>query len=363
MSSPEQEDVALGVPPVPAESVRDEPAEANAAAAGLVAGLLEGRRSGTDDETADAAEEAMSMDELPLWVEEPAVGQPEGRPAAGAVDLPDLGAQLREVAQAWQETVPDGRGTADDLRAVLEADVEALHVRWENVASLPDGAEPTAAAAPGRADARSAATAVDAALRDADRHAESLTGVPEWQQVRIVRDAVSRLWHTLAERAGESAGRLLGDQRVSEFLRTVSVRACETIARLAQLAADRLRRDRVALPSAEALLALGAAAGVYSRSVRRSNGLPAAEALLVLGGGPRQEEAPTRSAAEVDAPGLVAMGRALRRPGPAIQLSATAARLRSGSPAQGRRGAPAAEQPAHLTPGVAEQRGRKPHQR
>ncbi|MFF2744004.1 hypothetical protein ACFVVA_00520 [Kitasatospora sp. NPDC058048] len=243
-----------------------------------------------DQGSVEAVDETPAGDELPLWGTELPLARTEDRQAPESADLPDLRAQLYEVAEAWKEAVPEGRSTAGDLRAVLEADVEALQVHWQHVAALPDASEAPAADGTGHVGTRSAAMAVNAALRAVDRHALALRAVPEWQQLRTVRDAVSWVWDTLAERAGESAGRLLDDRRVAEFLRNVSVRACETIARLSRLAADRLRPDRAALPSAEALLALGNAASAYGRSARRPGDLPTGEALLVLGGGPRPGE-------------------------------------------------------------------------
>ncbi|MFG2907684.1 hypothetical protein ACGF13_21795 [Kitasatospora sp. NPDC048286] len=207
------------------------------------------------------------------------------------MDLPDLRAQLCEVAEAWEEVAPEELDACDDLRAVLEADVEALQARWQHVAGLPDASEAVAAGPTGHSGARGAAVAVNAALREADRDDLALRGVPEWQQLRAVRDAVSRIWQTLVARAGEAAGRLLRDRRVAEFLRTMSIRACETIARLARLAADRLRGGRAAPASAEALLALGRAASAYGRSARQPGEPATAEALLVLGAGPREDPA------------------------------------------------------------------------
>lgn len=240
-------------------------------------------------EPEDVVDAATTVDELRLWDGELSVDRPNARPSGGSAaagaDLPDLGARLDGVVRAWEETL----GTSDDLRAALEADVETLQARRQHVAGLPDASDAVAAGATGHSGVRSAAAAVNSALREADRHDLALRGVPEWQQLRAVRDAVSRVWQTLVARAGEAAGRLLGDRRVSGFLRDMSLRACETIARLAQLAADRLRRGRAATPGAEALLALGSAASGYGRSVRQSGGPSTVEALLVLGAGPRED--------------------------------------------------------------------------
>ncbi|WP_158844696.1 hypothetical protein [Streptomyces sp. NRRL WC-3742] len=300
---------------------------------------------------------ATQVDELPLWTEEGNSEPTTDRSATENTSLPDLKAQLGEVAAAWQEIVPAERGTAEDLRAVLEADVQALQVRWQSVAAAPRGGG--VVVANGDADRR--ADAVNAALRDADRQAPALHGVPEWQELRAVRGEVGRLWRSLAAQAGEFAERLFRDRRVSEFLRNVSIRACETIASLAQSAADRLRRGRTALPSAEVLLALGNSANSYATSAWSHGRLPTAEALLASGIS-RQDRSPARTDTEVDIPGLVALGRALRKPGPGSGVSAVAARLRSGGD-QVRPGAPAGDEAKSQGPGVTAQACRRPRQR
>ncbi|MFF2119320.1 hypothetical protein ACFVXH_18540 [Kitasatospora sp. NPDC058184] len=269
------------------------------------------------------------------------------------VGLPDLRVQLREVMEAWKEIVPEGRSTADDLRVILEADVEALRVRWQQVAATSRG--PAGRGVQGttvQPAAGHGAEAVNAALRDAERCGPDLRGLEEWRQLGAVREAVGRLWRTLALRAGEYAGRLFADHRVSEFLRNVSIHACETIARLAQRGSDRLRRGQIALPSAEALLVLGNAAGAYSLSARRQDGGPNAGTPSIT----------------VDVPELRRMGEALQRPGPTAaqpgSVSARAATARSARTSPRRPTAAAGERPAHLRRGGSSvQPGRTPKQR
>ncbi|MFF2615932.1 hypothetical protein [Kitasatospora sp. NPDC058046] len=292
-------------------------------------------------------------DQLPLWTEK-GTAEPSGaRLVTDEAGLPDLKAQLREVMEAWKEIVPAGRSTADDLRVILEADVEALRVRWQQVAMPSDGsAGRDEQGVSGWPAAGWGAEAVNAALRDAERCDPDLRGLEEWRQLGAVREAVGRLWRSLALSAGEYAGRLFADHRVSEFLRNVSIHACETIARLAQLASDRLRRGQTALPSAEALLVLGDAAGAYSRSARRQDGAPAAGAPGIT----------------VDVPGLRRMGEALQRPGPTAaqpgSVSAGAATARSARTSPRRPTAAAGERPAHLRRGGSSvQSGRTPKQR
>ncbi|MEV6731473.1 MULTISPECIES: hypothetical protein [unclassified Streptomyces] len=86
------------------------------------------------------------------------------------------------------------------------------------------------------------------------------------QKIQTVRGVAGHLWTVLKDRAGEYFDQLRSDVRVSAFFRDLSARACDKIAGWAQAAADRLRQDTWGsehggdLPSAEALLHLGAAA-------------------------------------------------------------------------------------------------------
>ncbi|MFF2073405.1 hypothetical protein ACFVXG_01465 [Kitasatospora sp. NPDC058162] len=363
--SAEQDDIILGVPPARDEGTWDRLAEEDAVAAGLV-GSGAGDVSGTQEIVA-AGLRATQPDELPLW-EEQGIGPSEPGEAADRAGLPDLKAQLREVVEAWREIVPDGSSSADDLRVALEADVQALQVRWQNIAATP--AAPAVATVKGvtaSATAGRSAEAVNAALRDADRSHPALRDLAEWREIRAVREAVGRLWGSLTTKAGESVHRLLADRRVSEFLRSASIHACERIAQLAQQGADFLRARQGSLPTAEALLALGETASAYGASARRQASLPTAEALLSSGATlqPVPRSSPPSSA--VDVPGLRRMGQALERPGPAAaqtrRVSANAAKARSVGQPPRRSAAGVGEQPAHLRRGGAPvQPGRTPKQ-
>lgn len=305
-------------------------------------------------------------DELPLW-EEPRSGDP-GRHLSmtDGVGLPELRAQLRDVVDAWKEIVHDGHSSADDLWAALEADVQALQVRWRHGAARPGA--PAAGEGTAVSTTMQSAKAVNAVLHDADRLHPALRGLEEWRHIRTVREAVGRLWRTLVTKAGESAQRLLGDRRVSEFLRVASIHACERMAQLACQGADSLRRQQAVLPTAETLLALGQAAGEYSTSARRQGGRPTAEALLTPGAAIRTIPAAVPPSVTVDVPGLRRMGEALARP------NSTAAQRRSVLPtaaqAKSPRGVPqrsapaAGEQPLYLRrDGSALRQGHKPGQR
>ncbi|MEU6547907.1 hypothetical protein [Streptomyces sp. NPDC046859] len=57
-----------------------------------------------------------------------------------------------------------------------------------------------------------------------------------------MRGAFGHLFHVMKERAGEHFDRLMEDHRVGEFIRKVSIAACDKIAGWAQAAADHLRR-------------------------------------------------------------------------------------------------------------------------
>jgi hypothetical protein len=228
-------------------------------------------------------------------------------------------------------------------------------------------------------DRQQRAAAVNTALGEADAHAPALQDLPEWQRIQTVRGAVGHLFRVIRERAGEHFGRLMGDGRVADFVRRVSLRACERIAGWAQAGADRLRAldergtdRREELPSAEALLRLGGAASAY-RGPRRGDG-----------------GTPPANGGTVDIPAMRKMGEALNRPMPG-RVSSAAARGRSATAKSaksttakskksatdkstksatakrgGKKAAPGStEQPGHLRRGGAEQQpqSRKPNHR
>ncbi|WP_190208556.1 SNF2-related protein [Streptomyces fumanus] len=326
----------------------------------------EGRveRTGPTEPAPPAAPE--SDVDLPLWTGPTgASGPEEDRPL-------DIVADFAAVQEAWDEHVPADKGTSADLFATVEDELQRLEALFADALSKlypPAEVQPAptapAAAAPAEAekapDRKQSANAVNVALREADAHAPALQDLPEWQRIQSVRGAFGHLMHVMKERAGEHFGKLMADGRVADFVRRVSIKACETVAGWAQAAADKLRRPdergtarREELPSAEALLRLGDAALEY-RGPRRA------------GGGSTPPSA-NGTAAPVDIPAMRKMGEALNRPMPgAKRVSATAARGRSTTIKQrGKNPAPGsgAEQAGHLRRGGAEQpQARKPTQR
>jgi hypothetical protein len=313
--------------------------------------------------------------ELPLWT-----GPEDTDPAQDSFDVI---ADFAAVKDAWNEHVPADRGTGDDLFAELDEPLNRLEALFAEVAAkvkpapaaAPAAAvqstEPDAAAAPSPGeqeappkafDPQQSAEAVNAALRDADAHAPALQDLPEWQRIQSVRGAFGHLMHVIKERAGEHLGNFMADSRVSDWLRRVSIRACEKVAEWAQGAADKMRRPdergtdkREGLPSAEALQRLGDAALEYSRPRHRGGGTP---------------PPPSNGAANpVDIPAMRKMGEALNRPMPGAKrgVSTAAARGRSTTTAKkgGKKPAPGGtEQARHLRrDGVEQQQTRKPTQR
>ncbi|UQI49853.1 hypothetical protein M1P56_35790 (plasmid) [Streptomyces sp. HU2014] len=312
-------------------------------------------------------------EELPLW-NGPAGSDPvEDRPL-------DVVADFEAVQEAWDEHVPADKGTGADLFASVETELNRLEsLLAEAIAKVkPDpepqtaaavqSAEPAAAPSPAEPeeaakdrDPQQSADAVNMALREADAHAPALQELPEWQRIQGVRGAFSHLMTVIKERAGEHFDKLMGDGRVADFVRRVSIGVCEKVAGWAQAGADRLRRndDRgTGLPSAEALLRLGDAAFEY-RGPRRADG----------GGTPPPNPPANGAAGPVDIAALRRMGEALNRPMPGAKrgVSTAAARGRSTTTAKrgGKKAAPGgAEQAGHLRRGAAEQpQARKPNQR
>ncbi|MFE7212528.1 SNF2-related protein [Streptomyces sp. NPDC057611] len=329
-----------------------------------------------EDQPAPATAEPLG--EMPLWT-----GPADSGPAEDPVDVV---ADFAAVQEAWDEHVPADKGTGDDLFATVEDELHRLEALFAEAvakmkptpepqaapATVPaaavQSAEPQPAAAPSPAepeaaqkdpDPQQSADAVNTALREADAHAPALRHLPEWQRIQSVRGAFGHLMHVIKERAGEHFGKLMADSRVTDFVRRVSIRACEKVAGWAQSAADRLRRTderdtdkREDLPSAEALLRLGDAALEY-RGPRRGDG-----------------GTPPPPANPVDIPAMRKMGEALNRPMPGATkrgVSTAAARGRSTTTAKrgGRQAAPGGtEQAGYLRRSSAEQpQARKPNQR
>ncbi|MEV6147036.1 DEAD/DEAH box helicase family protein [Streptomyces sp. NPDC051992] len=326
--------------------------------------------------------------ELPLWTG-PAEdsGPEEDRPL-------DVFADFAAVREAWDELVPAEKGTGADLFATVEDELQRLETLFADAvaklnppaepqpapeaepaleaepapASATEGQQPAepaaapAAAAPAEPekaeadrDPQQSAEAVNTALREADAHAPALQDLPEWQRIQSVRGAFGHLMHVMKERAGEHFGKFMADSRVSNFVRRLSIAACEGVAGWAQAAADKLRGpdERGELPSAEALLRLGDAALDYRGPRRAGGGTPPS----------------TNGAADpADIPAMRKMGEALNKPLPGAKrgVSAAAARGRSTTTKRGKKPAPggSTEQAGHLRRGGAEQpQARKPTQR
>ncbi|MFI2764864.1 SNF2-related protein [Streptomyces echinatus] len=313
--------------------------------------------------------------ELPLFTGPPdTFWQAEDRPV-------DVVSHFAAVQEAWDEHVPAKKGTGADLFDSVQEDLQRLEELLADViakaapAPAPDvppaAAQPAAPTPPEPTEAEAAQQApdpqhdageVNAALLQADGHAPALRDLPEWQRIQTVRGAFGNLMRVMRERAGEHFDRLMGDGRVTDFVRRVSIRACEKVAGWAQAAADRLRRDdehgaeRRDLPSVEALLRLGDAAGQYS-SPRR-------------GGGSAPTPPPAdRTPGPLNVPAMREMGEALARPMPGVtkRVSTAAARGRSTTAKRTtKKPAPGlgTEQSGHLRrDGADQQQIRKPNQR
>ncbi|MFD4865297.1 hypothetical protein [Streptomyces sp. NPDC058412] len=282
--------------------------------------------------------------DLPLWKAwTPAGGTGEETTASADADAAggqlDVVAAFQGIQEAWEELVPTEQGTAADLFDDVVHDLRTLQqllgeatriaapAAEEAVTAVgpippaaesparPEQAGMSAPAVPARDPQREAA-AVNTTLRQADVHARSLQDLPEWQRLQTLRGAFGNVWQVLKARAGEHFDRLVGDSRVGDFFRKVSVRVCEKVAEWAQAGADRLRRDverapgeRGDLPSAEALLRLGDAAQSYSAP----------------------PSPPGQASDAVDIRVMRTMGEALARPMPGARprISPSAARGRS----------------------------------
>ncbi|MGW0188194.1 hypothetical protein ACWDV7_20815 [Streptomyces sp. NPDC003362] len=305
---------------------------------------------------------AQSPGELPLWIGTQASPADTAmtEPAAGQVDVR---AEFQAVMEAFTEHVPPKNGTAQDLVADLDADLDALQRAFAEAVAPPAPVQADAAAEPGvetTAPVPQQADDVNAALQRADSHATTLQDLPEWEKIQTVRGAVGHLFRVMRERAGEHFDRLMGDGRVGEFFRKVSIRACEKVAHWAQAAADRLRRrgeekDSDA-PAAGALRDLADAATAYSSPAGRRSGPPPAS----------RDAAPTT----VDIPAMRQLGEALSRPLPGAKdgrgprISTAAAWGRSTTRHGAKKPSGSAEQAGHLRRGGAEQQqSHKPTQR
>ncbi|MEU5483548.1 hypothetical protein AB0H11_39440, partial [Streptomyces mirabilis] len=314
--------------------------------------------------------------DLPLWT------GPETSPANTAVTEPpagpmDVRAEFQAVLDAWDEHVPSTNGTAQDLVAELDAGLATLQRAFAEAVTPAAPAEPATATTPadttteGMAAAPVAqqADAVNSALQQADTHAAALQDFPEWQKIQTVRGAVGHLVRVMRERAGEHFERLMGDNRVGEFFRKVSINACERIAGWAQAGADRLRRRGEEkggdAPAADALRDVADTASAYSSPGGGRSGPPPAS----------RDTASTT----VDIPAMRQIGEALARPlpgakdGRGTRVSTAAARGKSTTRGTAKKpngstkkkAGGAAEQAGHLRRAAADpqQQNPKPTQR
>ncbi|MEH0564405.1 hypothetical protein QBA37_35125 [Streptomyces silvae] len=187
-------------------------------------------------------------------------------PAEGSVALPPIDWEegLERAQRAWKDRVPESHGSADDMWAVVVEDLETID-QVTPVHNPPREGEvltevPSAAAA---------SDLVNGALHDAA--ASDLQSSPEWQRIQSIRGAMGHLMTTIRERAGAYWKELRTDARFQGFWKSVSIRTCEAISRLATAGADRIRRTTAGdLPSAESLLKLSEAALTYSTAAART---------------------------------------------------------------------------------------------
>ncbi|MDX2394941.1 hypothetical protein NJL88_33720 [Streptomyces sp. DK15] len=305
---------------------------------------------------ADAAAVVEQPDVAAATVVAPDTDLPLSVSPGGAADVQvadpdaDLLTKFREVRAAVDAMV--ARGAGADLDANVREDLIKLQnliggpvdqaPRADAPMSQPDPVEPGAGeTSPG--DQQQAASAVNVALREADAHEASLRSLPEWQDMQTVRGSFRHFMTVLKDSTGEHFDRLMGDGRVAGFVRDLSIRVCDKIAKLAVAGAERLRRssDGASLPSAEALLRLGDAGSAYGKRSGRS-----------------ADTSPTsRSKFEVNVPDLKKMGDALARPMPGDRrASAAAARSRSTTAKRAKKPAPGnTGQAAHLRRGGPDQ--------
>lgn len=340
--------------------------------AALDAGVDGIRRALDDALQASQSKAAARSGELPLWtgaeasLADTAVTEPSTGPL-------DVRAEFQSVLDAWDEHVPSENGTAPDLVADLGADLDALQRAFAEAVAPAAPAVPPATV-PAQADTAAAesaglettaptpqqqAVAVNAALQQADTHTVALQDLPEWQKIQTVRGAVGHLFRVMKERAGEHFDRLMGDHRVGNFFRRVSISACEKVAQWAQAGADRLRRggkQEADAPAAGALQELGNAASAYASPGGGRSGPP-----------PASWDA---ASAAVDVPSMRRLGEALARPLPGVKdgrgthVSTAAARGKSTTRRGAKKPSSTTEQPGHLRRGGTDQQQTpKPKQR
>ncbi|QDN84395.1 DUF6884 domain-containing protein [Streptomyces sp. RLB3-6] len=297
--------------------------------------------------------------DMPLWTEPVTSEQTEERPV-------NVVADFAAVQQAWDETVPADKGTGADLFAEVQEDLRTLRDEMIAAAGLSGstgaiearlslaghGSTDPSVAKPvqGENGPGAEAEAVNTALRQADAHAPALQDLPEWQRIQTVRGAFGNLMRVIKDRAGEHLAEFLSDHRVGDFLRRISIRACERIAGWAQAGADWLRRgDRRGseTPAAVAMQELGDAATAYTSPAGGRSGRPAT---------PRDT-----ASVVVEVPSLRRLGEALARPlpgakeGQGARVSTAAARGRSTTRRGTTKSSSPAEQASHLRRGGTDQ--------
>ncbi|MDD9383122.1 DEAD/DEAH box helicase family protein [Streptomyces sp. ZAF1911] len=214
----------------------------------------------------DAGPEA----DLPLWT-----GPETGTDGPlGDTDPADseIFANTGALQEAWESAVLANGGTAHDLVAALEDELNALQ-RSLSPAAAPEtdtaGEGTTAVPVLSHMDrpqvpgARRDPGAVNAALAAADQHLYALREAPEWQELQTVRGATRNLWEAIKRQTGASFKQFMEDDRVQAWWKQVSIRVCERIANLAMRTADRLRGD--APEPAACMDRLHEAADDYSR--------------------------------------------------------------------------------------------------
>ncbi|MFE7757902.1 hypothetical protein [Streptomyces sp. NPDC057429] len=226
--------------------------------------------------------------DLPLWpgndlpdgrwlrrgdvLHEPSDGNPIWRlkhsPVESGVALPSIDWEegLKKARRAWKDQVPETQGSADETWAVVVEDLETI----DQTSAVLDRPLPMGDNA--GTDTSSAAAAsglVNSALQDAV--SSDPQSSPEWQRIQTIRGAMGHLMTTIREKAGEHWKELRTDARFQGFWKSLSIRTCEAIGRLAMAGADRIRRSAAGdLPSADALLKLSDSALAYSTVASRT---------------------------------------------------------------------------------------------
>lgn len=173
---------------------------------------------------------------------------------------------LKKAQRAWKDHVPETQASADEMWAVVVEDLETIDrasALLTGEASAPQGAARTDTSVAAATDH------VNGALQDAA--SSDLRSSPEWQRIQTIRGAMGHLMTTIRGKAGEYWKELRTDARFQGFWKSLSIRTCEAIGRLAVAGADRIRRSTAGdLPSADALLKLSDSALTYSTVAARS---------------------------------------------------------------------------------------------